>query len=154
MPDQFVVPQFLDVEAKIIGPITGRQFILLLIMIGLDFLIYRIVLNAIIAIPLMLIASAICLMFAFAKVNGQAFHFIALNMIQTLRRPGLRIWDKKLNDSELKDRMKPRKEEEVKEVIPKPRELSVSRLNELSLLVNTGGAFDSSSVDIHYGQES
>lgn len=154
MADQFVVPQFLDVEAKIIGPITGRQFILLLIMVGVDFLIYRIILNAFIAIPLMLLASSACLMFAFAKVNGQAFHYIALNMIQTLRRPSLRVWDKKLTESELRDRLRPDKVEETKEIIPKPRDLKTSRLSELSLLVNTGGAYDSTSVNISYGQES
>jgi len=29
--DQFVVPQFIDVEDKIFGPVTTRQFVILLI---------------------------------------------------------------------------------------------------------------------------
>ena len=31
MPDQFVVPQFIEVEDKIFGPVTTRQFVVLLI---------------------------------------------------------------------------------------------------------------------------
>jgi hypothetical protein len=152
MQDQFVVPQFLDVEAKIIGPITGRQFILLLIALGIDFLIYRIVLNAIIAIPLMLLSTSVFLAFAFAKVNGQAFHFIALNMIQTFRRPMLRVWDKSLTDSELRDRMKVVLSADEEEVIPKKALTSRSRLSELSLIVNTGGAYEGEEA-ISYGKE-
>ena len=29
--DQFVVPQFIDVEDKIFGPVTTRQFVILLV---------------------------------------------------------------------------------------------------------------------------
>jgi len=38
---QFVVPQFIDVEDKIIGPITTRQFIMGVVAMLLIFLAYR-----------------------------------------------------------------------------------------------------------------
>ena len=141
MANQFVVPQFLDVEAKIIGPVTGRQFVIMLVVLFVDFLIFRIISKMIISIPLLVIVLAFGSAFAFAKVNGQPFHYIFLNMIQTFRRPMLRVWDKTMTDAELKEYMKKAPEEKKKEIIPKKRALGSSRLSELSLIVNTGGAY-------------
>ena len=39
--EQFTVPQFIDVEDKVIGPITVRQFIILLFGGGFIFIAYR-----------------------------------------------------------------------------------------------------------------
>ena len=38
---QFVVPQFIDVEDKVIGPVTVRQFLILLVGGGVLFIAYR-----------------------------------------------------------------------------------------------------------------
>lgn len=145
MPDQFVVPQFLDVEAKIIGPITARQFSILLATLLAEFIVYRIFLSLLPLIAVGVPVLATGLVFAFGKVNGQPFHFIVLNMIQTLRKPHIRVWDKILSDGELRDRLK-------KEVIPPPpppirkARLEKSRLSELSLIANTGGVYESDDV--------
>lgn len=142
MPEQFVVPQFLDVESKIIGPITGRQFIILLATVLVEFLIYRIFLNVIVVIALGIPALGLGIIFAFAKVNGQPFHYIILSMIQTFRRPMLRVWDKTISDSVLKQRLKKGEEAPPPPPPPKKRQLEESRLSELSLVVNTGGSYD------------
>lgn len=140
MAQQFVVPQFLDVEAKIIGPITGRQFVIMLVTLGSEFIIYSIFLNIAVVIILGLPVLVMGIIFAFAKVNGQPFHFIVLNMVQTLRRPSLRVWDKGLSDAELKQFIK--KEEEKPPEPPKRKAaLTSSRLSEVSLVVNTGGVY-------------
>ncbi len=39
---QYVVPQFITVEDKILGPITVRQFLILLVDTGLMFIFYKI----------------------------------------------------------------------------------------------------------------
>ena len=39
--EQITVPQFLDVEDRIIGPITVRQFVILLVGSGLIFAAYK-----------------------------------------------------------------------------------------------------------------
>lgn len=140
--EQFVVPQFLDVEAKIIGPITARQFIIMLATLLLEFLVYRIFLNilfvVVIGVPILCIGMA----FAFAKVNGQPFHYIAINILQTLRRPARRVWDKSLSDADLRVYLK--KEEPVVAVKrPYKKPLEQSRLSELTLVVNTGGVYRS-----------
>ncbi|MDP2631146.1 MAG: PrgI family protein [Candidatus Uhrbacteria bacterium] len=142
MPEQtqFVVPQFLDVESKIIGPITGRQFAILLGVLLFEFIIYRVFLNLLAILGLGIPVLVVGIVFAFAKVNGQPFHYIALNMIQTLRRPGFRVWDKSQTDAEIKARIM--KEEEPLPPAPKLKApLERSRLSEMSLVVNTGGVY-------------
>lgn len=137
---QFVVPQFLDVEAKIIGPITARQFLIMLAVLLIEFMIYSIFLSVFIMIVLGVPVLGIGVVFAFAKVNGQPFHFIALNYVQTFWKPRLRVWDKTLSDADLRVFLT---EEEKTIVIetPKKAPLEQSRLDELTLVVNTGGTY-------------
>lgn len=148
MPQQFVVPQFLDVETKIIGPITGRQFGILLGTLLADFAAFRIFRSIPIFIFVALAITATGVAFAFVKINGQPFHYIVLNMIQTIRRPLIRVWDKQMSDSEIRDRLKDVNKKEVEEefVVPVKR-LEGSRLEELSMVVNTGGAYKSDALD-------
>jgi hypothetical protein len=137
---QFTVPQFIDAEDKIIGPITVRQFVILLIAGLLATLFYRLFdfsLFLLTAVPLLLFAGLL----AFMKVNGVPVHFFILNVIQTFRRPALRVWDKSLTDAEIRARMRP-EEEVVKESRPTKAPLNLSRMSDLSLLVNTGGVYN------------
>lgn len=139
MPEQFVVPQFIDAEDKIIGPVTGRQFIIMLIVVLLDAMLYKLLSFTqflLTGIPLF----ALGVIMAFARVNGVAFHYFMLNLLQTLRRPRLRIWDKQKTDEQLRVWLN-QKPEEVP--LPEPRKASPqgSRLHELSLVVDTGGVY-------------
>lgn len=134
---QFTVPQFIDVESKIIGPITTRQFLIFVvaaIIIGITYNIFDFTLFLIIAIMVAIIASV----FAFFKVNGRPFHFFVLNFVQTLRRPNLRVWNHKLVTEDLKI-----EEVEIKkdEKIPVKTVYHSSRLAELSLVVDTQGRY-------------
>ncbi len=136
---QFVIPQFIDVEDKIIGPITTRQFIILLAVTIILFIAYKIFTFfyfLVFGIPVFGLGVTI----AFVKVNGQPFHFFLLNLIQTLRRPKLRVWNKELTTDELRRYLK---KEEVKVVAPRPvkEALAATKLAELSLIVNTGGVY-------------
>ncbi|MBI5037337.1 MAG: PrgI family protein [Candidatus Kerfeldbacteria bacterium] len=133
---QFIVPQFLDVENKIIGPLTVRQFITFLIGAGMIFIVFKLANFWAAAIEGVLI-FALTGVFAFAKINGRPFHHFLLNMMQTLRRPTLTIWHKQYDNSSVK-------EEKEKPAPPPPskkQRLTESRLTELSLVVDTGGAY-------------
>ncbi len=139
MPNQFVVPQFIDAEDQIFGPITARQFIILMIAGLLEFGLFKLlsfVAFLLVGVPIVIIAGTL----AFAKVNGQVFHFFILNIIQTFKKPKLRVWYKVYTDSELKIYMK-QAPPELPKVQPRKEPISVSRLNELSLVVNTGGIY-------------
>lgn len=140
MQRQFLVPQFIDVEDKIIGPITTRQFVLMLVgtlLIFIEFQLAQFWLFLIESILTFIIFGII----AFLKINGMPFHYFFLNVVQTTKRPRLRVWNKKLKESELKDWVKSGiMKEEVKEAFT-PKSIPTSRLSKLSLIVNTGGVY-------------
>ena len=94
---QFVVPQFIDVEDKVIGPITVRQFIILLAGGGLCFIAYTLSDFALFIFWFVVIAI-LTFFVAFVKVNGRPIHYFLLNIIQTSRRPRLRVWQKLFAD--------------------------------------------------------
>ncbi len=137
--DQFVVPQFIDVEDKIFGPITTRQFIILLSAGLLLFIVFKLA-DITLFIFLAVLIGGSTLVLAFVKINGQPFHYFLLNIIQTIRRPSRRIWYKSFTNSELTESIKSGKVEMVEAVKEIPR-LSYSRLRDLSLVVNTGGYY-------------
>lgn len=133
-----MVPQFIDVEDKIFGPITVRQFLILLVAGGFIFLAFRFADMALFIILLILIGG-VALVFAFVKINGQSFHYFVLNIIQTLKRPSLRIWRVDYDKKEL-DFLRKSKVETPEEVaVRKPARRE--RIRDLSLLVNTGGFY-------------
>lgn len=135
---QFTVPQFIDVESKIIGPITTRQFLILLsaaLIIGASFRLFDFALFLVVAVVVLIIA----VIFSFVKINGRPFHFFLLNAVQTFRRPGLRVWNHRLGISG--------KEESVEAPIKLERKAVVkeyykkSRLAEVALIVDTKGKY-------------
>ncbi|WKZ25082.1 MAG: PrgI family protein [Patescibacteria group bacterium] len=134
---QFTVPQFIEVEDKIIGALTVRQFVISLVGVLLIALCYRLFdfeLFLIVGILIFLIT----VLFAFIKVNAMPFHFFLLNLIETLKKPRLRIWQK--DDTMLAELMishpKPKTPPS-----PPDRQALISRLNELSLIVDTKGMY-------------
>ncbi|HTK60231.1 MAG TPA: PrgI family protein [Candidatus Baltobacteraceae bacterium] len=136
---QFVVPQFIDVEDKILGPITTRQFAILMITALVMFIIYKILyIWYAVAVDVVLLGSA--LVVAFVRINGQPFHYFLLNFIQTFRRPNVRVWNKDLTDAEIialaKVEIPPPPPPKVYKEAP-----TTSRLSELALVVNTGGVY-------------
>ncbi len=143
---QFTVPQFIDVEDKIIGPITVRQFIIILAAFLMAVAVYRIfTFSAFLVISgLIFLVAAV---FSFYRVNGMPFHFFVLNFFQTLQRPTLRIWNHLVGKIETEFI----NENEIKEVEEKlkrhEKRLGSSRLAELSLIVDTSGAYKGEEED-------
>ena len=140
MPDKFIVPQFIDNEDKILGPITVRQFILSLVGMFAIFLEFRL-LTLPFFIPAAVLTAGLAGLFGFVKINGQPFHIFFLNAMQTLLRPAIRVWDKAYTDAELRAFLKP---PEAAPPPPPPEHKarpSSTRLRDLSLTVNTGGVY-------------
>lgn len=136
---QFVVPQFIDVEDKIFGPVTARQFVILLAAGLTLFAAFKLADFALFVVLLIVIGGG-SLVVAFVKINGQAFHYFLLNIIQTLRRPSLRIWNKIYTTEDIK-----RLRGEGRVIVPEKavaiKRYSYSRIRDLSLTVNTGGYY-------------
>ncbi len=134
---QFVVPQFIDVEDKILGPLSVRQFIIMIIGTGLIFAAYRFADFALFLFETIVIL-VLTMAFAFLRVNGRPFHLFLLNFIQTLRKPKLRVWRRVISKEELRlPRVAPPPKHAIKQKAP----LTRSRLAELSLTVDTGGVY-------------
>jgi len=138
--EQFLVPQFIDVEDKIIGPITTRQFVLILVAVFVCFVEFKIFSFSYFLI-LAVLTISIFAIFAFAKVNGRPIHFFVLTFVQTIKRPRLRVWNRLsfYSNGEMA-------ESEIKKVVDtkvKRPYVSGSRLRDLTLIVNTGGIFES-----------
>lgn len=137
---QFVVPQFIDVEDKVLGPITVRQFLILLVGGGIVFVAYKLADFTLFLVEGSIIAL-LTFILAFVKVNGRPLHYFLLNVIQTLMRDRLRIWLKLYTREELR-----RAEKEPAAVLPVEisfkNHVRASRLAEISLIVDTGGIYE------------
>lgn len=130
------MPQFIDVENKIIGPITTRQFLIILaagIIAAISYKLFDFSLFITITIAVLGLAAV----FAFVRINGRPFHFFVLNVIQTLRRPRLRVWDSRAIITEMAEKTLIKAEEKP---VPKAS-YKKSRLAELALIVDTKGHY-------------
>ena len=140
MPEKFLVPQFIDNEDKILGPITVRQFLICLGATFIIFIEYRLL-----TLPYFIVAviptAGIAALFSFVKINGQPFHVFFINFVQTRTRANLRVWHKELTSGELKAIIA--KPPEVKTIVSAPKSRPEStRLRDLALTVNTGGVYN------------
>lgn len=137
---QFVVPQFIDVEDKIIGPLTVRQFIILMVAGFFVFLEFRLAAFGFFVLEAA-VTLGIAILFAFVKFNGMPFHYFLFNFIQNRIRPKLRVWRKAVDETDLTRAVHaPTAVVQVKPDLVKPQ-LRQSRLKELALTVDTGGAY-------------
>jgi len=137
--DQFVVPQFIEVEDKIFGPITTRQFVILLAAGLILFIAYKLT-DFTLFIVLLATIGGLALVLAFVKVNGQTFHYFLLNIIQTMRRPSRRIWRQEYTKQELEE-LRLADKVEIPEAVQRKEPISYNRIRDLSLIVNTGGYY-------------
>ncbi|MBI4119753.1 MAG: PrgI family protein [Parcubacteria group bacterium] len=91
---QFQVPQFIETEDKIVGPLTLKQFLYLAAAGGIAFLLFFFV-----KLWLWLIFAAIfgfiAAMFAFIRINGQPLATILYRALKYYWQPRLYLWQKK-----------------------------------------------------------
>jgi hypothetical protein len=121
---RYQVPQFIDVEDKIIGPLTIKQFVYLVGGVGMAFIVYTF-LPIYIAIILIAAIIPLSLALAFYKVNNKPFIDFLESAFIYYTKPDLYIWKKEPKKIERKT------EEEKVNQIYVPR-LSDSKLKELS----------------------
>ena len=142
---QFVVPQFIDVEGKIIGPITTRQFVMLLVGGFLIFLTFRFAsFNIFLATSVFIVFFVI--VFGWVKVGSRPIHKFLINVLKTVfGKPLIRAWKREITLSQVnlitdvkKKKDEPDDPEEKLDLKP----LARTRLSELSLVVDTGGVYN------------
>jgi hypothetical protein len=90
---QFEVPQFIEVEDKIFGPLTWRQFVYLGGGVGMAVVLFFMapfIVFAIFGIPLALLAFAL----AFYPVNNRPFSYFLEAFVSYVTRPRRYHWRK------------------------------------------------------------
>ena len=128
---QYQVPQFIEVEDKIFGPLTLRQFVYLAGAGGLS-LIFFTLLPIWLALPLIGLAVGVGAAFAFYKVNGRPLIVAAEHAFSYLLGNKLYLW--KQRQSAPAPQTKPAAPVDPSTLVV-PR-LSQSRLKDLSWSLN------------------
>jgi hypothetical protein len=90
---KYQVPQFIEFESKIIGPLTFKQFIYILGGVGGTYIIYKI-LGIFPGILLMIVLWALAGSLAFVKINNKSFIDILAAAFAYLTKSKLYIWKK------------------------------------------------------------
>ena len=122
---KYQVPQFIEIEDKIIGPLTIKQFVWLAGGAGMAFIVWKF-LPMIIALVLLAAILPLALALAFYKVNNKPFIEFLESAFLYYTKQNLYIWKKEVK------KLEPKKaEEKAPEQMYVPR-LSDSKLKELS----------------------
>ena len=133
---QYQVPQFIDVEDRIIGPLTLKQFLYLAFAGALLFVfwfLFAFYIWIIIALPITALAAA----FAFLKINDRPFIYFFLAFIKYFTKPKLYIFSGAAGKAAPSSPVK----EKIEAATPAPREekkITPSKLKELALNLDIG----------------
>lgn len=122
---RFQVPQFIEIEDKIVGPLTLKQFVYLAGGLGMCAVIYRL-LPFIIAVPLIAAIFGLALALSFYKLNNKPFVDLLQSAFEFYFGNKLYIWKKRDREVVI------RKETETSNTQIYVPKLSDSRLKELT----------------------
>ena len=129
---EFIVPKFIEREAKIVGPFTFKQFIFIGVAGGLCLLLYFVLpIFAFVIIAVILLGGAFGL--AFLKVEKISLPVFIKNFFIFLSRPKVYLWKKKGIPPKIL-----KKEEKIingEKEIKKESDLKVARDSKLSELL-------------------
>ncbi len=129
---QFAVPQFTDVEDKLIGPLTLKQFLFLLATSGVVLFFWSILdfsfFFFIFALPTVMVGLAL----AFGKLNGRPIYSYLGAVLSMLTRPQIRVFRRE--EPNVVIHMK--KNEPVVIAAPTNQEAPESRLKKLAYLLD------------------
>ena len=149
---QYSVPQFIEVEDKIIGPLTIKQFLYILGGVGVLFVVWilapSIQVFLVPAVPIL----GLFLALAFYKVNGRPFVNFLQASVKYFIHPKVRLWQREFTESDIRtDFGKKRKEK--KDLPEVGKKVPHSRLQKLSNILDTEGGVDEAIYEIREGDE-
>jgi len=136
---QFTVPQFIEHEAKIVGPLTFKQFIFIGVAGAVCFVLYFSIgkTNSFLFLVLSIIIFGIGTALAFLKIGGRNLPTILKNFLSFLVAPKIYLWQKKELPLKFIRGTKKRVEVET-EPTPTLKFAEKSRLKKLSNQIETG----------------
>lgn len=132
---EFTVPQFIEREPKIVGPLTFKQFIFIGIAGGICiFLFFTVSLFLFIIMAVFLLGGAFAL--AFLKVGKTSLPIFIKNFFSFLFKPKIYLWKKKTTPPKFLREEKVKEGEEI-EAGPELRVSKGSKLDELFTKLET-----------------
>lgn len=142
---QYPVPQFIDLEPKIIGSITVRQFFMIAIALGAIFLFFKYADTGLFIFAAVIIAF-VTIVIGFVRINGRPFHFFLVNLLDSFfRAKRMMVWRKEAMIVSQK-KAKKKKDAQPAQIqyvaVAREKAKTRSRLSDLSLLVDTGGYYE------------
>jgi hypothetical protein len=143
---QFGVPQFTDVEDKLIGPLTLKQFLILLAAGGVCLMFYSIFNLSIIFFFLALPVGLLGIVLAFGKYNGRSMLDYFPVFLNYASRPQVRVF--KREQFSVSVSFKTEKKEEVQ----KQTEAPTSRLQKLAYLLDQKAAEEKQLMEKSHGR--
>ena len=136
---EFQVPQFIETEAKIAGPLTFRQFLYLggvgALLVFLYFVVGKKSLVAFIFIAVILAGGASA--FAFLKIGGRPTLTVLLNFFDFSFKPKVYLWKKKAISPKIIRKAEVLKAERKTEETTPLKIAEKSQLKKLSALIET-----------------
>ena len=130
---QYQVPQFVDIEDKIIGPLTLKQFLYLAFAGALIFVfwfLFNFYFWLIASVPIAALASA----FAFLKINDRPFVYFFLSFVRYFSKPKLYLFSVTPSESP----KEPAREKKIEVPQVQEKKLTISKLKELALNLDIG----------------
>lgn len=94
MPLQYQVPQFVDVEDKIFGPLTAKQFLMFVVnalFIAAFYVAFPLGVTVALAVPV----TIVFFLFVFYKVNGRSFLWFLYAVFHYVFTGKLFIWERR-----------------------------------------------------------
>jgi hypothetical protein len=133
---EFTVPKFIEKEAKIIGPLTFKQFLCLVIPGTTVFIAYYARLPIVLVIFMGIILMGGGLAFAFLKIGGRNFPTVMKNFVTYYPSSKLYVW--KMKQIPPRIIKKEKTEKKKKEDVVSPT-ITNSKLRNLSKRIDTYG---------------
>ncbi len=127
---QFKVPQFLEIEDKIFGPFTFKEFVYLAGGAGLCFMIYRLLGFWLGAIPILAVGG-FSLALTFYKPNSKPFIEMVEAGFNYFTKDKLYIWERR-KDTIKNNKLQVINENNPRENLEKEARLSGSKLRDLA----------------------
>ena len=137
---RFVVPKFIEMEPKIVGPLTFKQFIYIAVAGAICFILYFSLGKSnfflFIVITMCLMGGAVTL--SFLKIGGQPFPTVLKNSFSFLFSSKIYLWKRKTAPPPVVREEKIKLKSMETEASPMPKIAGKSRLKKLSSQIETG----------------
>ncbi len=123
---QFRVPQFIDIEDKLFGPFTFKQFAYIVGGGGMIFVIYKLF-PFFIAVFLIIPIAILTVALTFYKINGKPFIFYLQASLEYAMKSKLYVWKQRLVKPDVNTKVN-----DVPKSVSVVPQISKSSLNDIS----------------------